>query len=459
MGFADFLAGLAPGSPVSNIGEAFGGDPGGIRRKATDFLDNRLPGLLEEARRNTNPDNAMEIAPRIISEAIKAGIGPVGMKAIREQMIQPILDNMEARDVERLQRNISPYTRPTAGAQPPELPETTTFGLPAAGGPTPSGIAASGMTEAVPARSPTPSEMLGLGVSSMRAGRPVTPAGFQSLLETPAVIGQKEALASKEQAAASKEQRQARALEDIPDVLVPNTPFTYRQLAQATGGTGLGPLAVQMQPQREKPLDPLEEVRRKQIEASTAALLHAAGRPYPEAGGPHGSTEMQDYIRSGGDPTNREEFLAYLDRRRGAGKAGGGSETETTVPLRPEDTEMSLRTIAKEAKMSGDTSAENIKRLAKQRDLVIEGTPTITDVGTIFSDPRLSGDFSLKRAPKVTTKVPTGRPGPGPGTPTPAPGGAIPDSVMMVAPDGSTRAVPLNRVQEFQRKGAKIVGQ
>lgn len=130
-----------------------------------------------------------------------------------------------------------------------------------------------------------------------------------------------------------------------------------------------------------------------------------------------------------------------------------GSTTTIEQPLGQDDTAIALADIANEASKLGVKTSDDIKKIAARRGLVLEGEPTLEKPGALLGfggKPTLTGDFTIGRKPKVTTKTPQGR--------EPAPAGGAPGTVMMEAPDGSKRAVPADRVDEFKKKGAKVVG-
>lgn len=392
MGLADFLATVGQGKTLGHVGEAFGGQT--TQQKAVDdFVNNQLPALADQIHKAATKEDVARAGQAMITSGLKAGINPQGLDKLMEMTIQPALRNMQSGELDKL--------RADYGAQPaqPRPPGTE--------GPlTPQGNFVD----------PTAEKPLDLNFA-MRFGQATgaNPAQFNQMLETPATIAGKVASNQKTQQAIDQEKAKEGAIGGLSNA--PAAPG----LPSAQAVARINPAGItQFLPQRDKPDDPLLEERRALIGAQTGAANAQAGAAAARAGAAgregRGSAMMQDFIKLGGDPNDQEAFLKFADTYRGAGKTGAGGDTETTAdqPYGSLDREIDLKSIASDAHAQGKTSSADIKALAAQRGLEVEGDPQLTVSGGAFGyggTPSLTGNFELKKKPRVTTKTKAGATG------------------------------------------------
>ncbi len=391
MGLADFLATAGQGKTLGHVAEAFGGQT--TQQKAVDdFINNQLPALADQIHKAGTKEDVAKAGQSMITSGLKAGINPQGLDKLMEMTIQPALRNMQAGELEKLGAEYRGQPAQPAESRPPGTE-----------GPlTPSG-------NFIDPKAATPEKPLDLNFM-MKFGQATNanPAQFNTMLETPATIAGKEASNRKTLGEINKEQQAQRQREGLSnEPMGPGLPSLRDIGTLAPGGLS------QTLPVRTNPLD---EKRGQVMDAQIANLTHLANRPYPEPGGAggHGSGEYQDYIKllPPGQTPSMEGFQAYLEQRRGAGKT---NETETSLgwesPLHREE---DIQTVAQKAHAQGKTTPEGIKAVAASRGLEIEGNPEITMEGKgVFSSgiPTLSGEFTIKKKPRVTTKGKSGQGG------------------------------------------------
>jgi hypothetical protein len=391
MGLADFLATAGQGKTLGHVAEAFGGQT--TQQKAVDdFINNQLPALADQIHKAGTKEDVAKAGQSLITSGLKAGINPQGLDKLMEMTIQPALRNMQSGELDKL--------RTDYGAQPAQPAESRPQGT--EGPLTPSG-------NFIDPKAATPEKPLDLNFM-MRFGQATgaNPAQFNQMLGTPADIAGKQASTQHTQAAIDAEAAKEKTIQGLP-----NTPTAPGQPSQQD--VARVPGLAQFLDARGKPEDPLLEERRNLLNAQAGAATDrgAAARARAGAAGRegHGSAMMQDFIRLGGDPNDRDGFLKFADTYRGAGKT---NETEADQPYGSLDREIDLKTIARDAHAQGKTSSADIKALAAQRGLEVVGNPQLTVSGGAFGyggTPSLTGNFELKKKPRVTTKTKAGATG------------------------------------------------
>lgn len=441
MPFADFLATVGAGTQAGRAGEYFGGQTPGQRRVDM-FVNDQLPKLAQEIERANNRQDIERSARGLLTSGLQAGLQPAALDKLMDMVVQPALRNVQGNELESIRRDYGPQTTPLTPQVAPEgqgqpLSPQTTF-----------------------APQTTPERPLdATGVRRYFEATGAKPETFQSIMATPSVIGENVAQARGHAATAAGKEYELSQQRRLENIQLPGSAGEAGMTAGMLATPHAAPLGSYMtglNPQRERPADPLEEEKRQHL----IALTERATRSPAEPRAPRGSTEMQDYLAQGGNPKDQNAFLDYIERRRGR-----ESQTVADVPMSALDTEVALKGIMDEAVRTKKTSPEQIKAIAAKRGLVLEGTPQIESTGGILglgAEKSLAGEgVTLRRAPRVTTRTPgsaqprgtapTGQP---PAGAAPAQGG----TVLMRAPDGSQRQVPADRVEEFKKRGATVVG-
>ena len=390
MGLADFLAEAGGNTVVGHVARAAGGKT--IRQSEIDsFINNDLPALTDQLHKAATKEDVMKAGQALIGAGLKAGLNPNGLDKLMEMTVGPALQNLQSGELDKFRAEIAPQ---------PAQPRPTLNGVPAEGPLTEGG----NFIDPKAGRPVNEADMIRLGQITG-----ATPAQYPNLLRTPAQIGENVAQAGAHEASQRHteeqiraEQNKARMIQSLSDKPIANTGVSPQALG-AIGG--LGQFVTQSMPTRP---DALDDVRRGEILARTGAENARAGASNAAAArsGRRGSATMEDWIASGGDPRDQEGFIQFRD----AGKAAG-TETTADQPYNSIDREVDLATIAKAAKEQGKTSPEDIKAIAASRGIVIEGTPQLgSQGGTLgyFGTPTLTGQFEIKRKPKVTTKTKPG---------------------------------------------------
>ena len=388
MGLADFLAEAGGNTVVGHAARAAGGKT--TRQRDMDaFINDQLPTLVDQLQKAATREEVMKAGQALIGAGLKAGMNPQGLDKVMEMTVGPALQNLQTTEINKIRSDYGP--------QPAQPRPPGTEGPLTAGG------------NFIDPRAERPLDQEGM----LRMGQALNanPAGYNQLLRTPAQIGENVAQAKAHEASTAHteeqiraEQNKARMIAALSDRPIGNTGVSPQALGTIGG---LGQFVTQSMPQREDPLDP---DRRKLIEAQTTAANARAGAAGREG---RGSAMMQDYIRAGGDPNDQEAFLQFADKYKGAGRAGAeGTETTADQVYGSLDREIDLKTIAKEAQKLGKTKPDDIKAIAASRGIVIEGTPQLTTTGGVFgygAEPSLTGNFEIKKKPRVTTKTPAGQ--------------------------------------------------
>lgn len=391
MGLADFLATAGQGKTLGHVAEAFGGQTS-QQKAVDDFINNQLPALADQIHKASSKEDVAKAGQSLITSGLKAGINPQGLDKLMEMTIQPALRNMQMGELEKLRGEYAAQPAIPAESRPPGTE-----------GPlTPSG-------NFIDPKAATPEKPLDLNFM-MRFGQATgaNPAQFNQMLGTPVENAGKQLSNQKTQQAIDQETATQNAIKNLPATREGGQP-SQQEVAQINR-----PGITQFLDQRAKAEDPLQEKRSQVMDAQIANLNHLANRPYPTPGGEaHGSAEYQDYIKllPSGQPPTMEGFQQYLEQRRSAGKP---TETTADAPYGSIDREIDLKTIAKEAHAQGKTTPEDIKKIAARRGVVIEGDPQLTGgrnwaqraVGA-GEEPTLTGNFQIKRAPRVTTRTKT----------------------------------------------------
>ncbi len=388
MGLADFLATAGQGKTLGHVAEAFGGQT--TQQKAVDdFINNQLPALADQIHKAGTKEDLARAGQSMITSGLKAGINPQGLDKLMEMTIQPALRNMQSGELEKLRGEYA--GQPAQPAQ--SRPEGTEGPL------TPQG-------NFIDPKAATPDKPLDLNFM-MKFGQATgaNPEQYNKMLETPGLLTSKLLSNKKTQGEIDKETQAQQQRQNLPD-----TPLGQGLPSLKDIGT-LAPAGLpQTLPVRQNPLD---EKRSQVMDAQIENLHHLANRPYPTPGGGegHGSGEYQDYMKllPPGQTPSMEGFQSYLEQRRGAGKT---NETETSLgwesPLHREE---DIQIVAQKAHATGKTTSDGIKAVAASRGLEIEGNPEITMEGKgVFSAgvPTLSGEYTIKKKPRVTTKSKSG---------------------------------------------------
>ena len=363
MPLADFLADIGRGGFVGKVAQASGGRTT-QQRGIDDFVNNELPRLAEQISRAQTKADVAKAGQMLIGAGLKAGIPAQGLEKVMGMLVAPALQNLQRGEIDSILKDYGP--------QPAQ--------------PRPQGV-----------EGPlTP----GGNFIDPRAGKPIDEAGairlnrafggdaatMGHLLKAPFENIRTQATAGKTEAEAEAlRQRQAR-LAGIPNV-PRESGISLQQLAEF-------PSLSQVEPQRQRTEDPLLEERRRLLDAQAARAER----------GDRGSAIMQDYLKLGGDPRDQEAFLKFAESR-------SGSQTTTETSSKPGDQLTVENEIARLAVNRGTTDAASIKKIAARMGYEIEGEPRVEQPTSIFGEnppPFLSGNFTLRRPPKVVTR---GKPG------------------------------------------------
>lgn len=365
MGLGDFLAEAGRGTAIGNVAQAFGGQTADQRARSS-FIEG-LPDAARRIEQATTREEVVAEGNRVIRAGMRTGMQPDRIGKILEMLVGPALQNLQRGEVEKIRADYGPQP-----AQP--RPEGTEGPL------TPSG-------NFVDPRAAKPLDQEGM----LRLGQALgaNPQGYNQLLRTPGQIeasqaqaGQREADRRRTEQAIEAEKAKQAAIEGLPnEPPAPNQP-PMRAVAR------INPAGItSFLPGREMS-ESAQEIARQKLE--NAAEL-GQGRLDVAA-------QRNDLAR---------QKLEDAQRRQAE-----GSITEADQPYGSIDREIDLKTIAKEAYAQGKTKPEDIKAIAARRGLVIEGTPELTGgkrFGFLGDEPSLTGNFEIKRKPRVTTRTkPTG---------------------------------------------------
>ena len=431
-GFADFLR----TAERQGLGAALGGRT--PQERGVDEFNAQLKPIrdaLDAA--TTRPE--LEAAAKQLAEAWHRTGGPMDERfdKFAERLTVPALNRVQRGELESIQRD---YGGAPAQPRPPDtegpLTEQGAF---------------------IPARPERPKDLE--FSTRMYQATGAKPQNFQEIFGTPALIQQREGQAAVEQEKVSEARRKARTLEELPDTPQPGGMISPRQMG-IIHPAGL----PQYEPQRERPADPLQALRERHLEAQTERLL----RPPPEPRRRLITRDLGDRVETFDPETG--DIIHTAPK--------GAVSTETTGPVKGVERVELERSIARLAADRGITDPAGIKQLFRSQGYEVEGepilnvpstTPTLTGkalgaIGLpgpvekdkegrpIVAPPTLKGDFNIITKPKTVTRGPSGA------APTGQAPAAAPPTVLMRAPDGSQRPVPADRVEEFKRRGATIVG-
>ncbi len=388
MGLADFLATAGQGKTLGHVAEAFGGRT--IQQQAVDdFIKNQLPAMADQIHKASTKEDIAKAGQSLITSGLKAGINPQGLDKLMEMTVGPALQNLKTGEIDKLREGYVAQPGLEASPRPESSPSLVK-------GPN------------VPAIPAMPEKPIDLNFA-MRLGQATGAKtdDFRQLIETPSTIAGKQLSNQKTQAAIDQEKAKESSIGGLSNE--PAAPG----LPSAQAVARINPAGItQFLPQREKPDDPLLEERRALLGAQAGAANAQAGAAMARAGAAgregKGSAMMQDFVRLGGNPNDQEAFLKFADTYRGSGKP---NETQSEQAYSSLDREIDLKSIARDAHAQGKTSSADIKALAAQRGLEVEGDPQLTVSGGAFGiggTPSLTGNFELKKKPRVTTKGKTG---------------------------------------------------
>ena len=450
MPFADFLTevGQAGGgrgpAMLGALGQALGGKTAGQRRVDM-FVNDELPRLAQEIERAGTRQDIEKSARGLLTSGLQAGLQPAALDKLMDMVVQPALRNVQGQELEGIRRDYGPQTTPitpqvAAEGQGQPLAPGTTF-----------------QPQTKPAR---PLDIEGAARYFEATG--AKPTSFQEIFGTPALIQEREAQGRQHAAGAAQkeyETSQAKRLENIP---LPGSAgeagMTAGMLATPHGGA-VGSYMTGLNPQRE-PSGAALDLKRQGLEIQQQRLQVLADRVQQGAAT---AAERQELARLKFELDKQEFELKKL-----------GSVTQTEAPIEGGQFQIDQGVIAKTAVDRKMTTPEGIKKIAAELGYEITGTPSIelpkeetqffglqtrTNPQTgqpVRTPAKLTGDITLTRKPRTVTRQPGAAPGQAP--PAAQPAGGQPPTVLMRAPDGSQRPVPADRVEEFKRRGATIVG-
>jgi len=236
MGLADFLAQAGRGTVVGNVAQAFGGQTTGQQtvndqaKREHDFVNNQLPALLQEIHANTDETKIPELGTKFMTTALQAGIPLKGAENLMEKMIGPALNGIRQEGLNKLRDQYAAQPGVEASPRPEASPSLVK-------GPN------------VPATPALPERPLDLNFM-MKFGQltGANPQQFNTMLETPATVANKQASTQHTQQAIDAEQAKQKSIGELS-----NTPAAEGQPSlQATARINPGGIQ-QFLPAREDP--------------------------------------------------------------------------------------------------------------------------------------------------------------------------------------------------------------
>ena len=350
MGLADFIADVGRNTAVGQIAQAAGGR--NIDQRAHDmFVNQELPKFAEAISQAQTRADIEKVGAALIGTAMKRGVPPKGVENLMQMLVGPALQNLQRGDVDSIIRDYGP----TAAQPRPEgvegpLTQSGNFIDPTAGKPIDE-AGAIRLNQAFGGNAATMDNLLRAPWqnAAARANTGKTDA------ETAALIAKQSRLAS-----------------------IPNEPresgISLQQLAEY-------PSLAQVEPLRPKEEDPLLDVRRRDYESRIT----------------RNEREGQAALTRAGAARDRENRAANAE-----------TQTATESAMQPGDQSIIEAEIASIASKRKKTDPASIKKIASDMGYELEGSPILEQASSFnpfgAKSPALTGEFTLRRKPRVVTK-------------------------------------------------------
>jgi hypothetical protein len=104
MGLADFLVEAGRGTSAANIGRAMGG----TNQRLDNFINNEMPGLVQEIQNNTDETKMPALQMKFIQSSLNAGLPPQAVDHLSGLLVGAHLQGMKEQQLNKLAQDYAP---------------------------------------------------------------------------------------------------------------------------------------------------------------------------------------------------------------------------------------------------------------------------------------------------------------------------------------------------------------